>query len=81
MVIDAVHPVAVVEKHRHFAVPVHDESVKPPIQSRRKSRIFLVEVNQIGRPGHVEHVSSCLKTLDRTRLRELLARKNESDVS
>ena len=62
VVVNPVHPIPVVEKHRSPAVPICQKSVKPSVQTCRKRSVLFIEVNQIRGPIPVKFMSLLLQT-------------------
>ena len=80
MIINSVHSVAVVEECCRSARSVGQHSMKSPVQASRKGGVLLVDVDQIGRPFHVELMPSLLEAASCSRLWVLLSRKEQNDV-
>src|SRR5207245_6600591 len=59
---------------------VGQQYIELSVQSRRKRRVLVIEVNEIGRPAVINPVSPLLQAESRPRLAELLSGKNENDV-
>ncbi len=80
VIVDPVHPVAVIEERRRSASPGGQQSMKSSVQSRRKSRIVLVEVQEIGRAGRFTLVAVPPVAVG-PRLGKILSGKNERDIA
>src|SRR5580658_4719378 len=81
MIINPVHPVAIVEKCCRAEVPVDQETVKPPIQSRWKAGILFIKVDEIIATRRIELMSSLPKPLSGSRFGELFSRKHQGGVA
>ena len=86
VIIDPVHPVAVVEQRRGCLVAVDQQSVKPSIQTDRKrgsvlAEAILVEMNQVRRALRRETVPSLPETASGARRREFFSGKDQRNIA
>ena len=75
------HPVAVVEQRGRAARPVHQETVKPPIQRSGKRRVLLGQVDEVLGSVTVDIVPSIPEAAGRSGLWKFLAGKQQHHIA
>ena len=76
VIVDPVQPIPVIEQRRGPQAPVHQESMKPSVQSRGERLVLLVEMDEVGGSRPVELVPPLLEAASRPRLGEFLPRED-----
>ena len=80
VIIDSPHPIPIIEEHGGSASLVCKESVEPSVQTRRKSGVLLVEMDEIRGLVFFEFMSSLLESASGSRLGVFLTREDENDI-
>jgi hypothetical protein len=81
VVIDAVHPVTIIEEQRLRLLTIAKETLEAAVQACRKVGIVLVEVDYVRWPVGVNRVPSLPQMRNSSGLMEVLAREREANVS
>ena len=80
MIIDAVHPVAVIEEGDGSACAVREQAMKPSVQARGKSGVFLIEVDKIGGALRRQGMTALLEASSGPRFREFFPGEDQNDI-
>src|SRR2546429_588294 len=80
VIIDAVHPVAVIEEGDGSACAVREQAMKPSVQARGKSGVFLIEVDKIGGTLRRQVVPTTLEVGSGPRFGEFFPGEDQNDI-